>query len=133
MPSIPGSGTAVPPEVDDVVELVEVPPDVVVVPPEVVVVPPEVVVPPDVDDVVVVPPEVVDEVVVPPEVDEVVVPPEVDEVDDEEVEPPHMAAPAGWPQLQKCASAGVGATVNAPAKTVAAAAIVAKRFMELPL
>lgn len=56
-PSMPGSGTAVPP-VDE-----------------------EVVVPPEVDEVVV-PPEV-DEVVE----DEVVVPPEVDEVDDELVLP----------------------------------------------
>jgi hypothetical protein len=119
MPSMPGSGTAVPPEVDDVVELVEVPPEVVVVPPEV-------------DDVVVVPPEVVDEVVVPPEVDEVVVPPEVVEVDDED-DPPHKREPDGWPQLQKCVCASAGVAVNAPAKTVAAAAMVAKRFMELPL
>jgi hypothetical protein len=57
---MPGSGTLVPPDVEDVVPpevVVVVPPDVevdVVVPPEVVVVPPEVVVPPD----VVVPPEV---------------------------------------------------------------------------
>ena len=69
-PSMPGSGTAVPPVDDE-----------------------EVVVPPEVDDVV------EDEVVVPPEVDEVVVPPEVDEVDDELVLP-HIAAPAEWPQLQ---------------------------------
>lgn len=38
MPSMPGSGTAVPPEV------LVVPPEVLVVPPEVVVVPPEVLV-----------------------------------------------------------------------------------------
>lgn len=79
-PSMPGSGTAVPPVDEEVV-----------VPPEVV--EDEVVVPPEVDDVVV-PPEV-DEVVE----DEVVVPPEVDEVDDELVLP-HIDAPAEWPQLQ---------------------------------
>ena len=66
-PSIPGSGTSVPP----------------------------------VDEDVVLPPEVVDEVVVPPDVVEVVVPPEVDEVEvDVEEVLPHIALPAGWPQLQ---------------------------------
>ncbi len=80
MPSMPGSGTAVPPEVDvDVL----VPPLDVLVPPL---------------DVVVPPLEVVDEVVVPPleVVDDVVVPPvEVDDVD-----APHIRAPIASPQLQ---------------------------------
>lgn len=74
-PSMPGSGTAVPPVDDEVVE----PPEVV----EDVVLPPE---------VVVEPPEVVDEVVLPPEVEEVDV--EVDDV------LPHIEAPAEWPQSQ---------------------------------
>jgi hypothetical protein len=50
-PSMPGSGTLVPPEVVVVVPpevVVVVPPEVEVVPPEVVVVPPDVVVPPEV-------------------------------------------------------------------------------------
>lgn len=77
MPSMPGSGTGVPPEVE--------PPEVEppVVPPEVV--PPEV--------VVVVPPEVV-----PPEVVVVVPPPEVELV--ELVDPPHLPPAPLCPQLQ---------------------------------
>ena len=71
MPSMPGSGTAVPPEVDDVVA------------------------PPEVDDVVE-PPEV-DDVVAPPDVDEVVEPLDVD---DDDVDDPHMALPMASPQLQ---------------------------------
>jgi hypothetical protein len=68
-PSIPGSGTVVPPEVDEVV-----------------------VVPPEVDEVVV-PPEV-DDVVVPPEVLDVVVPPEVlDVVEDVDEDDPHQGNP----------------------------------------
>ena len=71
MPSMPGSGTVVPPDVDDVVA------------------------PPEVDDVVV-PPEV-DDVVAPPDVEDVVEPLDVD---DDEVDEPHMALPIESPQLQ---------------------------------
>jgi hypothetical protein len=93
-PTMPGSGTVVPPELDDVVELVVVPPD------EEVVVPPE-------DDEVVVPPED-EEVVVPPDDDEVVVPPEDDDVlppdeeddDDDELDDEHIFAPIASPQPQ---------------------------------
>lgn len=76
MPSMPGSGTVVPPDVVDVL----VPPLEVV------------------EDVVVPPLEVVEEVVVPPldVVEDVVVPP----VDVDEVEVPHIPAPIESPQLQ---------------------------------
>lgn len=83
MPSMPGSGTAVPPELE---------------PPEE---PPEVVVPPEVE---VVPPEVE---VLPPEV--VVEPPEDDEDDEEELLllldellEPQSFLPCEWPQPQEC-------------------------------
>ncbi|MEQ1497026.1 MAG: hypothetical protein ABL914_00060 [Novosphingobium sp.] len=90
-PSMPGSGTAVPP---DEVEVV-VPPEVLLVdvvePPEVVLL--EVV-------LVVVPPVEVDEVVVPPE--EVVVVPPVDvEVEVDDVPPDELVQVLlVWPQLQ---------------------------------
>lgn len=70
---MPGSGTAVPPEDEDVVV---VPPVDVVVPPVDVVVPP---------------------VDVPPEVEDVVEPLELDE---DELEDPHIALPIESPQLQ---------------------------------
>ena len=80
MPSMPGSGTVVPPEVVDEVVEVLVPPLEVV------------------EEVVVPPLEVVEEVVVPPldVVDEVVVPP----VEVDEVEVPHIPAPIESPQMQ---------------------------------
>lgn len=93
MPSMPGSGTAVPPEVDEVE-----PPDVVEVDDEVGG-PPDVV--PPVVEVVVVPP-VVDDVVDPPEVDDVVVPPVVvpPVVLELELELPQLPLPDLCPQLQ---------------------------------
>jgi len=84
MPSMPGSGTVVPPEVEEVVEDDVAPPDVE-----------EVVAPPEVDDVVA-PPEVED-VEAPPEVEDVVEPLDVD---DDELDEPHMALPIESPQLQ---------------------------------
>jgi hypothetical protein len=80
MPSMPGSGTGVPPE--EVLPPVEVLPPEEVLPPDVV----EVELPPEVDEVVDEPPEVdeVVEVLEPPEVDEVLEPPEVDDVDVDE-------------------------------------------------
>lgn len=114
MPSMPGSGTAVPPE-----EPPLEPPEVEVVPPEVVVVVPPEVEPPDVE--VVVPPEVV-----PPEV--VVVPPEVELL--VEVLPPHIFLPVLSPQSQECvcplppfhqvACAGEAMATVAPAVIVSA-------------
>jgi hypothetical protein len=96
MPSIPGSGTVVPPEVEEVV----LPPDVL--PPEVeeVVLPPDVL-PPEVEEVVlppdVLPPEVEEVVlppdVLPPEVEEVVLPPEVLPPEVEDVLPPEVVPP----------------------------------------
>lgn len=76
MPSMPGSGTAVPPD--------------------------EVLPPPDeVDEVEVLPPEEVEvlppEEVLPPDD---VLPPLVDDVDEDDDEPPHDLEPALWPQLQ---------------------------------
>jgi hypothetical protein len=102
MPSMPGSGTAVPPVV--------VPP--VVVPPVVV---PPVVVPP-----VVVPPVVVPPVVVPPVV--VVVPPVV--------VLPQVPLPAVWPQLQKwvCFSWALAGAANATVALSAASSAIL-RFM----
>jgi len=101
MPSMPGSGTVVPPD-DDVVLPPEVddvlaPPEVLldVLPPDVeeVVLPPEVELPPEVLPPEVLPPDV-DDVVLPPEVELVDVPPllldveeEVDELDDDELPP----------------------------------------------
>lgn len=96
MPSMPGSGTAVPPEEPVWV----VPPDVVVVePPEVVVVPPE---------VLVVPPEVL---VVPPEVLE----PHI-EVPVESPQP-HLCL---WNQLPQVACAGVATAMVRPSESVRA-------------
>jgi hypothetical protein len=82
MPSMPGSGTAVPPD--------EVLP------------PPEDVLPPvEVDEVEVLPPEEVEvlppEEVLPPDD---VLPPLVDDVDEDDDEPPHDLEPPLWPQLQ---------------------------------
>jgi hypothetical protein len=122
MPSMPGSGTLVPPDVDDVVE----PP---VLPPEVL--------PPDVDDDVVLvdPPEdeVVVELVVDDEVEldppELPHPPEDVEVPHppEDVEVPHPPEEVEVPQPPP-AKAGVAA--SRPARTVAT---VAMRFIGLPL
>jgi len=137
---MPGSGTAVPPEVEVEVEPV-LPPEVDVVPPEVDVVPPEVdVVPPEVD---VVPPEVD---VVPPEVDDVVPPHElevdedVDELDDDELapqeeppellvldDPPELVQP---PEVDELPPANAGVAASNPARTVAT---VAMCFIGLPL
>lgn len=113
MPSMPGSGTAVPPVEDDVV-----PPEVeeVVAPPEV----EEVVVPPDVLEVV--PPEV-EEVVVPPDVLEVVE--DVVELDDDELDP---CLPPGLHHEKPRAKAGL-----ATATVASMAAMVTMRFIGIPL
>jgi hypothetical protein len=116
MPSMPGSGTAVPP-VDD-----------------------EVVLPPDV-----LPPDVLPPDLLPPELDDVEAPPheldvveEVDELDDDELEPclppapplepdqppdeePPQPPPHDPPDVGICASAGVA--INRPARTLASAAV----------
>jgi hypothetical protein len=144
MPSMPGSGTAVPPVDDEVV----LPPDVLppeVLPPEVL--PPDLL-PPELDEVL--PPDVL-----PPEVDEVEVPPheldvveDVDVLDDDELDPCLLPQPPLEPDhppdeeplleppqpLHDPPEVGIlawaGVTSNRPTRTLA---IVALCFMGLPL